>query len=258
MTMQLDPVTRYLHVSYQVPADAPDEVVVLCEWASAGSAKWRPARVTPLLSETAMRMLPEGVWAQWRGEGRIVERRAAGLTRTVIFDPYPDAQAAGIVDVDFRVRLQTPEGRELAVSESRLQADNSDVVYIDDWSQVLQRDQLAPDPKPEDRKWAWRTDCDGEQEPTGGNALYGTSPPDVPLRQLTYPLGLTGSYAVFVCTPARYGIDLRLTGDERCDGLSSRWPGQEVLWRWCRMDRQHLVLVQPHAYTGYCSAASTT
>ena len=88
--MQLDPVTRYLHVSYQVPADAPDEVVVLCEWASPGSGQWRPARVTPLLSETALRMLPEGVWAQWRCEGRIVERRAAGLTRR----DHPAALAA--------------------------------------------------------------------------------------------------------------------------------------------------------------------
>jgi hypothetical protein len=44
---------------------------------------------------------------------------------------------------------------------------------------------------------------------------------------------------------------MRLTGDEYTDQPISRMPGEEVLWRWARMDRQHLVLGQGHAYTGW-------
>ncbi len=254
LPMWTDPVTRYLHISYDVPPDAPDEVVVVCCWSSPGGNDWRPARVSPLISETALRLLPDDEWEQWARQGRIVERRAAGLTRTVVFDPYPEAQRDGRVDVDFRIVIQSPDGAELATHVRRVQADNSDVVYIEDWSQVLQGDALAAAPASEDRKWAFRTGQDASAGATRGDDLYGRSPADLPLPQLTYPLDLRGTYAIFVCTAPHYGLRLRLTGDERADLLSSPRPSQEVLWRWRALDRQHLVLGQPHGYTGYTAA----
>ncbi len=253
VSMWVEPLTRYIHVTYQVPADAPDELTVLCSWSPAGQDDWRPARVTPLVSETALRLASDQQWSEWL-EGRVTERRAAGLERTVVFNPYPEAQQAGRVDVDFRILLLTPEGRELAAFRSRLEADNSDVVYIEDWSQVLQKGAVAPEAESEGRKWSWRTDQDESAQVTFGNDLYGRSLGDVPLPQLTYPLNLRGTYAIFVYTRPRRGLKLRLTGDERADMLIARRPFQEVFWRWCPMDRQHLVLKQGHAYTGYSSA----
>lgn len=248
-----DPMTRYVHISYQVPAGAPEEVVVWCSWSPPGKAEWRPAKVTPLLSETALRLASEEEWKQWTERGKVIERRAAGLERTVVFNPYPEAQEGGRVDVDFRVQVHAPDGKVLAEEQSRVQADNSDVVAIEDWSQVLQRDLLVTNAGGEGRKWSWRTDLEASAA-TFGHALYGQSAPDVPLRPLTYPLNLRGWYAIFVCTAPHWGIGLRLTGDERTDSLGSRRPGEEVFWRWAKMDRQHLVLKQPHSYAGYAAA----
>ncbi|MBI3922337.1 MAG: hypothetical protein HY318_13030 [Armatimonadetes bacterium] len=47
MTTRVDPVSRYIHLTYQVPADAPEEVVVLCSWSPIGTNDWRAAPVTP-------------------------------------------------------------------------------------------------------------------------------------------------------------------------------------------------------------------
>ena len=63
--MWVDPVTRYVHLRYPVPADAPEEVMVQCSWSPTGQNHWRPARVTPQVSETAMKLVPEEEWMQW-------------------------------------------------------------------------------------------------------------------------------------------------------------------------------------------------
>jgi len=248
MTMRLDPVTRYVHIAYEVPKDAPDEVTVCCCWSPPGKADWRPANVRPLISETALRLATDEQWRQWTLEGRITERRAAGLKRTVVFNPYPEAQRNGVVDADFRIEIATTDGRTLSSEAIRVQADNRDVVYIEDWRQVLQRDAVVTGPA--DGKWSWREGLDGL---TLGNALYGNA--GTPLPQLAYPLDLRGSYAVFVCTkPGDGSIGLRLTGDERTEYLSSRHPFEEVLWRPARMDHQHLVLKQRYTYSGWGAA----
>ncbi len=256
METTLDPITRHFRISYEVPAGAPAEVIVRCTWSPRGRGEWQPARVTPFLSETATRLLPEepaGSWRQWVNEGKVTELRAAGLRRTVIFNPYPQAQPDGKVNVDFRVRVEGPEGTVLATHEAALQADNSDVVYLEDWSKVLQPEAFAEDPKREDRKWAYRTGLPAEENLSLGSELYGQSPLDLPLPALTYPLSLRGSYALFACNRARYGVMLRLSGDERTDELCSRHPGQELLWRWCRMDHQHLIVKQIQGYQGYAT-----
>lgn len=249
-----DSVSRCFHVTYDVPVGAPDEVTILCSVSPTGKGTWRPANVTPLVSDTAMRLASADMWRQWTQEGRVTERRAAGLRRTVIFNAYPEAQQKGLVDVDFRVKVLKADGAELADRSIRLQADNSDVVYIEDWSKALQADAIENGATSEGRKWAWKTGLDSSSQASLGNALYGTAG-SPPLPQLTYPLDLRGSYAIFVCTaPDQGSIGLRLTGDERTDRLGSSRPREEVLWRWSRMDSQHLVLKQPHTYAGYAAA----
>jgi hypothetical protein len=252
MAKSVDPVTRHLHIRYPVPADAPDEVAALCSWSPPAADAWRPAKVMANISETGLNYLPGDVWLDWVEKGRVVERRAAGLERTVIFNPYPEAQANGLVDVDFRVEIQSLDGTPLATHQARVQADNSDVFYLEEWSKVFQSRAVAIGAEPEGAQWAYRTAQDPSSGTTLGNALYGDAGPTTPLPRLSCPLDLRGHYAVFVCTPG--AIRLRLTGDERTDGLSSR-RFEEVLWRWTRMDRQNLVLKQPYRYTGYSGAA---
>ncbi len=253
--VRVDPVTRYVYVGYRVPLDAPEQVAVLCTWSPAGKNDWRPAKVTPLVSDTAMKLVSDSEWQAWVEQGKIVERRAAGLDRTAVFNPYPDAEEGGRVDADFKVTVQTLEGQAISTSVARIQADNSDVVGVEDWSQVLQKDALSTEPEPAGRKWSWRTGLEASAGASLGNELYGQGDAEHPLHSLTFPLDLHGWYAIYVCNaPAKGGIGLRLTGDERTDHAFSRRPREEVLWRWARMDRQHLILKQSHAYTGWSAA----
>ncbi len=256
-TVSVDPLTRYIHVRYPVPADAPDEVVIACAWSTDGGGAWQPARVFPLVSETAMELVPAETWNQGVLEGRITERRAAGLERTVIFNPYPEAQQEGRVDVRFRIDILSPDGAALARHECAIEADNSDVMYVEDWSRVLQQHAFAAADQDgvSGPFWNWHTGLGDETHTSLGNALHGEGGNPHPLPQLSYPLDLKGTYAVFVCTPASGGgVRLRFTGDERTDMLASRHAFEEVFWRWNRMDRQDLVVRQPHAYTGWVAA----
>jgi hypothetical protein len=250
MRVTTDSLTRYLHITYSIPRDAPEVVRVECAWSPLDHEDWRPAKVMPLLSETGYRFAISQQWESWTAHGVLIEKRAAGLQRTVVFNPYPEAQQNGKVQVRFRVRVLSPSGELLAQQETPIHADNSDVLYLEDWSQVVQHYHLSTAEPKGERKWWWRTDA-GENLATFGNLLTGNSASDVPLPQLTYPLNLQGWYAVYVCTPPRTGVRMRLSGDERLQYLVSPRPFQEMLWDWRQMDHQDLVIAQPHSYTGY-------
>jgi hypothetical protein len=120
MNVHIDPLTRYFQLTYRVPKEAPEEVSVLCTWSPVGRNDWRPARVMPLLSETALRLTSDTEWRQWTEQGRLTERRAAGLSRTVVFNPYPEAQSQGRADCEFRIQVQTADGRILADAQGGL------------------------------------------------------------------------------------------------------------------------------------------
>ena len=247
----------HAQIQYSVPADAPESVEIICTWSPADGEPWHTAKVIPNISETAVKLLPADEWNTWVRTGRITEHRAAGLERTVIFNPYPEAQKDGKVDLSFRIEVRSVEGALLKTETTPIQCDNSDVVTIEDWSKVTTQDAVSTDEPGEEGdsleegKWHWRSGLEAEEGVTFGNALYGKTDPDEPLPPLSYPLSLKGPYAIFVCSaPSAGSVKLRLTGDERSDSLASRKIGEEVLWRWARMDRQHLVLSQPHHYTG--------
>ncbi|NUM56847.1 MAG: hypothetical protein HUU46_24725 [Candidatus Hydrogenedentes bacterium] len=248
---EVDPLTRTIHVTYAIPATAPDPITVVCGWSTPGANDWKPADVMPLVSETAYNMATGDQWKLWHVAGRIVERRAAGLHRTLVFNPYPDAVADGRVDVDFRIELRGPNDEALGTAQTKIEADNRDVRYIEDWSQAIQRELVSAEGKP----WTYRADYAAEDGVSLGSALSGFLGHEQELPPLTYPLDLKGHYAIFLCTnPMKGAIRLRLTGDERSEQLGSRYPREEVLWRWARMDRQHLVLRQTHNYTGWQQA----
>ncbi len=245
MRYSVDPISRLVAVTYRVPAMGPDAVVVRCAWSEHGADTWKPARVQPSLSDTALELTPDADRTSWV-RGRVVERRAAGLERTILFNPYPEAQKGGVVDIDFRLQIESKRGERLDEQWIHVQADNSDVVYVHDWSRVLQKEAVAADDAPD----RWRIEravrSDAPPYAAAGTRLHGRGGTDLP--QLTYPLDLKGTYAVFVYAFGR--VRLRFTGDERCDQLGSSRPFHEELWQWRRMDRQHLVIRQNYAFTG--------
>lgn len=258
-----DPLTRCVHVAYEVPPDAPDETVVSCSWSIHGKNDWQPARVMPRVSETGLELVDDEQWNQWALRGCITERRAAGLTRTLIWNPYPDACIAGRLDADLRIQLSQGDDKPFWQSVKRIQVDQTDVIYIEDWTKVLQSEQVGrdgPASQPADKQpgWIFRSRLAADKHLSRNDALYGTSDSALPLPQLTYPLNLKGWYAIYVATSVgsedSNSIRLRLSGDEASDTLSSRRVGEEVLWKWARMDRQHIVLRQPHQHTGYAPA----
>ncbi len=250
----VDPLTRYVHITYRMPPDAGDEALVACAWSPAGKNDWRAARVTPLISDTALALLTRDEWQPWIERGEIIERRAAGLERTVVFHPYPDAEIGGRVAVDFRIQIRSRKEEVLAKRQTRVRADNSDVVYVEDWSRVYQKADVLSEPEPKGQKWSWRTGLPTSMPVSMGNGLWGKSEPDVPLPQLSYPLDLRGWYAIFVATTPGEGGQLRLSGDERGDVLVSPHAREEIFWRWAKMDRQNLVFRQMHYYTGWSDA----
>ncbi len=246
-----DPITRHIHIEYKIPETAPQEVVIECFWTHWGEEQWRPALVTPYISETAWALAEPENKDLWFNQKRIIEKHAAGLVRTLIFNPYPEAQRDGQVDIQFRLRISTPQKTTITEYTIRIQHDNRDVVTIEDWTQVIQKDGIIRESQNAEgnkNRWIFK---ENKENPfrSFGNWLEGNAGPHTSLPQLTYPLDLRGTYAVFVCAPG--SIMLRFTGDERLDHLSSRAPGQEVLWRWKKMNWQHLVIKQPHRHNGW-------
>ncbi len=61
-------------------------------------------------------------------------------------------------------------------------------------------------------------------------------------------MDLKGTYAIYVYGFG--GVKLRLSGDGRYDRLGTKVPYRERLWKWTRLDRQHLVVRQNDAFTG--------
>ena len=255
--VEIDPVSRSVRISYEAPAGAPEVIRVRCRWRDVRTGQSEPASITPYLSDTALALAPEADWVAWE-QGEILERRAAGLKRSVVWDPYPSAQREGMVNVDFELKLETVEGAPLGQIRRRVRMDNRDVTYVEDWAQVLQRGMVARDREPALGEWSFRSGLPAASGASLGTALYGNPDPQQGLRALTYPLNLKGPHAIFLrFLPDAGVVRIRTTGEERADKVFAPREGvkthslPEVLWNWRTMDRQHLVIQPPHHYKGY-------
>ena len=250
-----DPVTRYVFLSYRVPASAPEEVRVNCQVRREPNVDWEPAVVWAHISPTANALVPPDDWHSGVHNGRLVERRAAGSTRTLIWNPFPGYTDQCVARV--RITFSHDSG-QLETGEILVELDNSDVVLLDDWSQVLQSQFVSTDPAPGEAVWWWRTGQTGDDAPAGGRSLE-VRKKNIELPQLTYPLNLRGPHALFVSLPPKLcGIELRLSGDERIEdfGFASHLdleptdpairPGEEAFWKWADMDWQNLIIRQPY------------
>ena len=243
-----DTVTRYVHVSYHVPASAPAKVAVRGEVRLENTADWRPAAIWPYVSETALRLMPAKDWEEGILRGTLVERLAAGTVRTLVWNPFHlDMKKAS---VRFRVTL-LDQDKILARDQLQINLDNSDVIVLDDWRKVLQPKSMLENPQPGRPVWWFRRGQRGDRAPSRGTSLE-VKEKGVELPQLTYPLDLRGPYALFVSLPPKLGgIKLRLSGDERAQAFSfnfnERWLRRETFWRWADLTRQHLVIQQPYS-----------
>ena len=250
-----DPVTRYVFLSYRVPAAAPDEMQVTCEVQPEPNDDWQPASVWRHISPTASALVPRNDWHSGVRKGRLIERRAAGLTRTLIWNPFP--QYADRRSARVRITLSR-DADQLETGEILVELNNSDVVLLDDWSKVLQSKFVSTDPAPGETLWWWRTEQSGDHAPSGGRSLE-VREKNIELPQLTYPLDLRGPHALFVSLPPKLcGIELRMSGDERVEdfGFASHLdleptdpairPGEEAFWKWADMAWQNLIIRQPY------------
>lgn len=233
----IDPVTRYVNVTYAVPAGAPELVEVRAHYRAEGASNWSPAGIWPHVSDTAVELMQPDDWNAAMREGRITERRAAGLRRTLVWNPAK--LGARKMAVLFRVTVSDKE-RKLSEAEARIVVDNSDVILVNDWSKVVQQNAVSENPATKAQAWWLRRTADG--------TTLEVKEKGVTLPALTYPLNLRGWYAVYVSTPAKLGaIELRLSGDDRPESFSIPQAGREVFWRCTDMTRQHLVIRQPHS-----------
>lgn len=241
----VDPLTRYVHVSYRMPAEVPAETLVRCEIQAGARAPWRPASVWPHVSDTALELMPTREWERGIRRGEIVERRAGGLSRTVVWNPFLGGN--GNFTGRFRLTLLDAGGRRRR-GQLAVRCDNRDVIVLTNWRNVVQRSCVSEKPKHAAGVWWFRRWSRDRLR------LYGHSSLEVrdkgsELPQLTYPLNLCGQYAVFVLLPPKLGeIELRLSGDERTQLFQDHGQrlGYETFWRWADMTRQHLVIRQPY------------
>ena len=190
----VDPVTRYVKVIYEVPGGAPELVSVRAQFRMEGATAWSPAAVWPQVSDTAIGLMQPEDWNAGIRQGRITERRAGGLRRTLVWNP--SELGARKLAVDFRIAVYGADAL-LSQQQVRMQLDNSDVVLLNDWSRVVQQGAVSEKPAPGAPVWWLRR--------TPHGAALEVKQKGVELPPLTYPLDLRGWYAVFVSTPAKLG-----------------------------------------------------
>jgi hypothetical protein len=155
-------------------------VEVLAEYRTDGTGDWRPAGVWPHVSDTAIELMRPEDWNAGIREGRLTERRAAGLRRTLIWNPAKlGAGSCGGVWITV-----SDQGRKLLVAEARINVDNSDVVLLNDWSKVVQQSAVSENPAPGAHTWWLRRGASG--------TTLEVKEKGVELPALTYPLDLHG------------------------------------------------------------------
>lgn len=241
VNFKIDSLTRYVHILYDVPATVPDEAVIQCHVKDESDSDWKTACVWPYMSETAMSLISDKEWEKSVMQGRFIERRAGGLKRTVVWNPF--IKYRGIFTGQFRISVMVDKD-VIFTDIVEISINNTDVLIINNWGATLQQHAVSLDPEPGSKKWWINKNDIGKM--TFGESTLAVKEKHVELPQLTYSLNLTGYYAIFVSTPPKLGkIEIRLSGDERTQEFSSMKPGTEILWRWTDMQRQHIVIKQP-------------
>lgn len=237
ITFRIDPITRYIYVSYPLPDLSTDEITVRCEVSFDDASTWSPASVWKYMSDTARQLISQQEWERGVLHGVITEKCAKGPIQTLVWNPF--ASTSGNATARFHMTMSDGD-RTIQQDCVDIQLDNSDVIVLDDWSKVIQSHFVSETPNPGEPVW-WIL-------PRKDGFSLGVKEKGVELPQLTYALDIHGYYAVFVTMQPVLGtIELRLSGDERTQIFHSRKLSMETFWRWTDMTRQHLVIKQPYS-----------
>lgn len=238
VTARVEPVTRYVRIEYAVPADAPDPVLVECQYHLQGESDWRPAavkRYRSIVAESAA----HGTMAQELSTGQVSEPLAAGRTRTLIWQDDFQLPPGKTYDTIIRVQLLDSKHSPIAQGTTDLRVDMSDVVALKE-SMLYDRSRLQPSGGP--AGWVWN-------KPQAGDPAQGTldvNEGKCPLEPLAFGPDLKGRYAILVSVPEKpsSAIELRLGSDMFYQNFAGD-DAHEYLWRIVRMDGRTLLAKQP-------------
>lgn len=236
---EVDPVSRYVKIQYDVPASAPEMVTVKCTYQIKGQSDWKPAAVNRYRSAAAETAIQEmGVLEKEQSSGEVAEPLAAGRMRTLIWKNDLQLPAKKKYEVVVRVELKDPAGKVLGEGQARVAVDLSDVAVLDEEMIYKRLPMQNPDGKP---GWVWRKDLPGS--PPQGMLDCNERPGK--LDPLVFRPQLKGYYAIFVTVPndPSSEIELRLASDF----YYQRFPGTadtEYFWKIAKMDGEHLIASQ--------------
>lgn len=239
VTAEVDPVSRYVKIRYDVPADAPEVVTAGCTYQIKGQSDWKPAAVKRYRSAAAETIIQDtGLLEKELTSGEVSEPLAAGRMRTLIWQNDLQLPAGHPYDIRVKVELKDPAGKVLAVGQVPVRVDLSDVAVLDEGMIYKRLPMQAADGKP---GWVWRNDLPGS--PPQGMLDCNERPGK--LDPLVFRPQLKGYYAIYVTVPAdpNSEIELRLASDF----YYQRFPGAgdtEYFWKIAKMDGEHLIASQ--------------
>ncbi len=220
-------------IKYDVPADAPQSIIVQTTFALA-DGEFKPAAVNPYRSETAIRVLSGDIQKAERKSGKVTELYAAGRTRTLIWQTSGQLPAGAISNGKLHVTLADPAQPETILAENTID-------FQADLSQVIMLDNFAKNPNiyPNVISEGART-VPGWCEEDGVLSCYEK---DDLLDPIVWRGELSGDYAIYVNLPPNSVIELELTDD----GYPQRFEhaaGRDVFWKVAKMNGRHLVFRQ--------------
>lgn len=150
LTFKIDPITRYVYISYPISDHSPKIATIRNEVSFDNRSQWFPASVWKYMSDTAKNLVSQEEWEKGMLEGIITENCSQGLTRTLVWNPFTTFSK----DTKFIFRVTIfNEDDIIQQDQINIELDNSDVIFLDDWSKVIQSHFVSEEPNPNECIW---------------------------------------------------------------------------------------------------------
>lgn len=226
-------------IRYDVPENAPSPVKAAMRYRM-GNGEWKKASVNAYRSESVMQRIVTGKKiAEEQKAGAVTEYLAAGRTRTMIWQTYPDLPMGKKVAGEVEVVLSDPaDGKVLAQGRTAFEFDFSGVKVLDKFAGNPDiHPNIVFDSRPAGAGW-YQT-ANGLDCVEKGDAL----------EPLAWRHNLSGKYAIFLQVPITgYSIvSLRLSRDgfaQRFDSVD----GYEQFWKVADLTDTHIVIQDFYAF----------
>lgn len=241
--LSIDPFSCNGEIAYKVPASFPEQIVVEGKYRLSDKDNWKTLAIRKYRSQTAECLLAldrkTDVMFDEQSTGKVTELLAAGKSRTLIWQTYPDMQPGYSGDVKIQLTISDAKGKLLAQGELKQKIELKNLIILNDFTKL----------RPAGNMYS------GEASASGWEYVKSFNP-QIPgylqakgagrLAPVIFRPDLKGYYAIFVSVPKDplSVIQLRLSSDfygQRFDGLN----GRDYLWKTARMDNEHIVIMQP-------------